>query len=291
MDTEKDVQLIPVDKIHILNPRNRDSKKFAQIVASIAHLGLKRPIVVSRRGESSGDECYDLVCGQGRLEAFIALKQALIYAIIVDVSREERLLGSLVENCARRTPRAFEMVKQVGMLRDRGYKNADIARKIDMDETTVGAMLRLLDQGEERLLQAVEAGRIPVSVATIIASSNDKQVQKALTQAYDSNSLRGKPLLRATRLVEQRRMYGKNIGRGAQRASKPVTPDAIVRVFEQESKRQRLAIKKAELCDTRLLFIVNALKSILADENFRTLLRAEKLDTLPTYLAEQLGRS
>jgi ParB family chromosome partitioning protein len=291
MDIEKDVQLIPVDKIHILNPRNRDSKKFAQIVASIAHLGLKRPIVVSRRSESAGDECYDLVCGQGRLEAFIALKQESIYAIIVDISREERLLGSLVENCARRTPRAFEMVKQVGMLRDRGYKNADIARKIDMDETTVGAVLRLLDQGEERLLQAVEAGRIPVSVATIIASSSDKEVQKALTQAYDSKSLRGKPLLRATRLVEQRRMYGKNGSRGAQRTSKPVTSDAIVRVFEQESKRQRLAIKKAELCDTRLLFIVNALKSILADENFRNLLRAEKLETLPTYLAEQLGRS
>jgi ParB family transcriptional regulator, chromosome partitioning protein len=291
MEMEEEVQLIPVDKIHVLNPRNRDPKKFAQLVASIAHLGLKRPIVVSRRAEIAGDTEYDLVCGQGRLEAFIQLKQAAIPAIVEDRSREERLLRSLVENCARRTARMLEMVKQVGILRDRGYNNTEIARKIDLDDSTVGVVLKLLDQGEERLLQAVEAGRIPWSVAAIIATSSDKQVQKALTQAYDDHGLRGKPLLRAIRLVEQRRAFGKHIGRGPQRASKPVTPEGIVRAFEQENKRQRLVIKKAELCDTRLLFIVNALKSLLADENFRNLLRAERLDTLPAHLAEQIERS
>ena len=47
-------------------------------------------------------------------------------------------------------------------------------------------------------------------------------------------------------------------------------------------------IKKAELNEQRLLFIVIALRTLLRDENFLTLLRAEQLDTLPKFLAEQV---
>ena len=53
-------------------------------------------------------------------------------------------------------------------------------------------------------------------------------------------------------------------------------------------RRQKLMIKKAELNEQRLLFIVTALKTLLRDENFLTLLRAEHLDTLPKFLAEQV---
>ena len=159
MDKHQDIQMIPIDKVHVLNPRNRDKRKFGEIVTNISHLGLKRPIVVSRRSEVEGDDGYDLVCGQGRLEAFQKLGQTMIPAIVTDISRDERLLGSLVENCARRTPRMIEMVRQIGALRDKGYKNVEIARKIDIDETMVSGVITLLDQGEERLLQAVECDR------------------------------------------------------------------------------------------------------------------------------------
>jgi len=290
MEKHQDIQMIPIDKVHVLNPRNRDKRKFGEIVTNISHLGLKRPIVVSRRSEVEGDDGYDLVCGQGRLEAFQKLGQTMIPAIVTDISRDERLLGGLVENCARRTPRMIEMVRQIGALRDKGYKNVEIARKIDVDETMVSGVILLLDQGEERLLQAVECDRIPVTVAMMIATANDVEVQKALAEAYEKKQLRGKAILRAKQIVEQRRTFGKNF-RGTKRAaSKPVSSDAIVRAYNNESKRQRLAIKKAELCDTRLLFIVNAMKSLFEDENFVNLLRAEGLDALPAYLAEQMGR-
>ena len=42
------VQMIPIDQITVLNPRPR-KKKFTQIVANIAKLGLKKPITVARR--------------------------------------------------------------------------------------------------------------------------------------------------------------------------------------------------------------------------------------------------
>lgn len=290
MNNHQDIQMIPISKVHILNPRNRDKRKFGEIVSSISHLGLKRPIVVSRRGELEGDDEYDLVCGQGRLEAFQRLGQTMIPAIIMDISRDERLIGSLVENCARRTPRMIEMVRQVGALRDKGYKNVEIAKKIDIDETMVSGVILLLDQGEERLLQSVECDRIPVTVAMMIATSSDVEVQKALAEAYESKQLRGKAILRARQIVEQRRTYGKSFHGTKKETPKPISSDAIVRAYNNETKRQKVTIKKAELCDTRLLFIVNALKSLFEDENFVNLLRAEGLDTLPAYLSEQMGR-
>ena len=47
-------------------------------------------------------------------------------------------------------------------------------------------------------------------------------------------------------------------------------------------------MKKAELTQQRLLFVVSALRQLLADENFVTLLRAEHLDTMPNYLANRV---
>jgi len=81
-----EVRLVPVDAITVLNPRVRNKRVFQELVTSIARLGLKKPITVSQR---PGRSRYDLVCGQGRLEAFIALGQAQIPAIVVDASEED----------------------------------------------------------------------------------------------------------------------------------------------------------------------------------------------------------
>ena len=90
-----EITMIPIERIRIINPRPRDKKKFELIVQSIKNLGLKKPIQVSLRSAQEGDEPgYDLVCGQGRIEAFLALGHKGIPAIVVSVSREERLLRS-----------------------------------------------------------------------------------------------------------------------------------------------------------------------------------------------------
>ncbi len=57
-------ELIPMDRITIVNPRIRNRKSFKQIVDNIAELGLKRPITVAARTNEDGLS-YDLVCGQG----------------------------------------------------------------------------------------------------------------------------------------------------------------------------------------------------------------------------------
>jgi len=72
------VQMIPISQIRILNPRSRKKKIFDNVVSNISNLGLKRPITVAPRQEDTDGKCYDLICGQGRLEAFITLGQTEI---------------------------------------------------------------------------------------------------------------------------------------------------------------------------------------------------------------------
>lgn len=58
-----------------------------------------------------------------------------------------------------------------------GYTYADIARKTGLDYDYVLSIARLLEKGEQRLLQAVEAGLIPINVAMVIADADDAALQ------------------------------------------------------------------------------------------------------------------
>ena len=283
------VHMIPLEHITVVNPRERGKRKFKQIVDNIASLGLKKPITVTPKETASGVEEYYLVCGQGRYEAYEILGEKEIPALVVHVTKEELLLMSLVENLARRRHSTIELVRDISDLRDRGYSFTDIAAKTALDVTYVRGMVKLLKKGEERLLQAVEKGQIPVSVAITIASSDDHQIQKALAEAYETNTLRGNRLLAARRLVEKRKTDGKGIRSGSRKQDvDAVSSQKLLRTYQKETARQRLVIQKSKLCETRLLFVVSALRQLFEDDHFVTLLRAETLDTLPTYLSTQI---
>ncbi len=291
MNSELDLQirLIPVKQIIVLNSRERGKKKFAQIVANIGKLGLKRPVTVSPAETKNGQAMYNLVCGQGRLEAYMQLKEEFIPALVIEGTKEELLLMSLAENVARRQHSTLELVREITTLKERGYSLSEIAGKTDLTVTYVRAIVQLLAKGEEKLLQAVEKGQIPVSVAITIATSDDKGIQRALTEAYERNDLRGKALLRARRLIENRRVRGKGI-RGGKKATPlpPVSTDELLKTYQNDTLRQKLIVQRAKVCETRLLFATAALKQLFQDENFVTLLRAEGLDSLPQYLATQI---
>src|SRR5262249_24904279 len=148
------VRMIPVRQISVLNARERGKKKFATIVSNIAKLGLKKPVTVAHIEGKNGESRYNLVCGQGRLEAYMQLGQSEIPAIVVEGTKEDLLLMSLAENLARRRHSTVELVREIGLLKDRGYSAADIARKTDLHIVYVRAISQLLAKGEVRLLQA-----------------------------------------------------------------------------------------------------------------------------------------
>ena len=281
------VEMVSIDRITVINPRVRNKKIFKQITSNIAELGLKRPITVTRREDIDGPR-YDLVCGQGRLEAYQVLGQREIPALVVEADTEDCLVMSLVENLARRQHRAIDLLHDIEGLKRRGYSDAAIARKTDLTTEYVKGVIRLLEKSEHRLLRAVEAGQIPVSIAVDIAAADDEDVQIILQQAYEKKLLRGHKLIAARRLIEQRRRRGKGIQLNGKRRERALSSNALVRAYREDVDRKRLLIKKAGTTRDRLIFVTEAVRKLLVDENFVTLLRAEGLDTLPRNLAERM---
>ena len=282
------VELIPMDRISVLNPRVRNLKAFKEIVDNIAELGLKRPITVAEREGEDGPR-FELVCGQGRLEAFEELGQTEIPAVVINASSEDCLVMSLVENLARRQHRALDLLRDIKGLKERGYSGPEIARKTHLSLKYVRGVVRLLESGEHRLLRAVESGKIPVSVAVDIAEAKDTEVQDVLRQAYENNLLRGGKLMAAKRLVEARQQYGKGRASADRTKRRSISVESLIRTYQHDVEKKQVLLRKATATRNELMFITEALRKLLNDENFVTLLRAEALATIPKNLSDRLA--
>ncbi|CAE6824451.1 ParB/RepB/Spo0J family partition protein [Paraburkholderia aspalathi] len=285
-----EVRMIPIDQIEVINPRERNNRVFNEIVGNIRAIGLKKPIKVTPRATADGVEKYLLVCGEGRLKAFRSLGETTIPAMVVNVSDEDAFIMSLAENIARRQCRPLELLAGIRQLQEQGYASKVIAEKTGLTQSYVQGILMLLHHGEERLVIAVEKGRIPLNAALSIVSAGDDDtaMQAALQEAYESGKLRGKQLMDARRIIERRKTLGRSAARNMSGKLADVTTSSLVRTYQHEVERQKSMVRKAEFAQQRLMFVVGALRQIFADENFVNLLRAEGLATLPKYLAERV---
>lgn len=283
---EREIVMIPIDRITVVNPRSRGRDKFKQIVANISNLGLKKPITVAERPTNNGAPRYDLVCGQGRLEAYKLLGEAEVPAFVIDASKDELLLMSLAENLARRSYRSNELMREIAALKKRGHNYAEIAKITDLQLSYVKGIIRLVNKGEDGLIRAVEKNQIPLSIAVTIASSDHEEVQEALREAYEKSTLRGKELLRARKLIEERR--ARCLRRQGARPS-TLSADGLMKRYQEEVSKQRREINKAKVTETRLLFVRSALKRLLQDASFVQVLSDEALDELPQVLVDQIS--
>jgi len=284
----EEIRSIPIDRIRILNPRSRSKKVFAGIVENIARVGLKRPITVTHAGDDGGGPIYHLVCGQGRIEAFQILGETEIPAAIISVPEAELYLMSLVENLARRQHSSSDLLQAVRILDDRGYNTSRIAEKIGVDRAYVHGILTLLKAGEARLINAVEQGWLPIYIAAEIAKAGEQDVQATLMQAYEDGTLRGDQFIRVRQLVDRRRALGRGFNKNDKKTPKELSAKNLLKTYQVEVRRQTLMVKKAGVAEQRLVFVLSALRKLLADDHFRTLLRAEGINDMPKTLADRL---
>jgi len=282
------VEMIPVERVTVVNPRVRNQRNFREIVDNIAKIGLKKPITVTRRAEAGGP-FYDLVCGQGRLEAYIELGQSEVPALVVTADPEDSLIASLVENCARRQHRAIDLLQDIRGMEERGYSATEIARKTGLTREYVNGVARLIEQGEQRLLRSVETGVIPLCVAVEIAGCEDHEVQAALSSAYEQGLLKGRRLLQARKIIETRKRRGKGLATTDRKERQRVSADSLVKAYQEDADRKRSLIQRSQATRNRLLFIVEAIRRLAGDERLTALLEDEDLSTLPTNVAMRLN--
>ena len=283
------VQNIVISKINILNPRERNKQIAGEIKKNIEDVGLKRPITVTRKPVPVDGYEYDLVCGQGRLEAYIANEQTTIPAVVIDVNEEDALIMSLVENIARKNYQPFELFKSVKRLYDERYSAADIAAKIGLAREYMYQIIKLLENGEERLLNAVEMNKIPLNVAIQIIETPESEIQNVLQDAYEQNLIKGNKIPQIQKLLEIRKRDGKYMR--VQKTPKKMSPADLHKIYEQEIERKRLLIRTAEKVENALIILTESFKKLLHNENFINLLKAENLERVPEFILEKVNQN
>jgi ParB family chromosome partitioning protein len=280
--------MIPVAQVRVANPRDRNRVAWQAIVASIRAVGLKKPISVSRRAapDSEGN-LFDLICGQGRLEAFMELKEELIPAIIAEASEADQHLMSLVENIARRPPSNKAIFFEIRALLERGYDQQTISGKLGLTRNYVSGVIHLITHGESKLIERVERGDLPITVAVAIANGNDEAVQTALADGYTSGEFRGPRLKAIRRLLKQRKVGAAS---GVEPPStKALTGPALVKLYKDRIFEQQKLVARADRIREELLVVASAMRSLFADEDFRTVLKAENLLDMPEQLHNRMG--
>lgn len=280
----KRIELIPIARIRVVNPRSRNQKTFQGIVNNIGAVGLKKPILVFHRAMEPDGTDYDLVFGQGRLKAVTALGGTEIPAIVTNASENNRYLMSLVENVARKQPPQTDLLVEVRDLGKRGYTKKEIAAKLGLGRTYIEGILSLLRSGEVGLVTQVESGTIPLSIAVMIVRAGGDEAQRAMTEAYEKGELRGGKLRVVQRLVAAR--FAEH--REQNEAALSLSREELARTYEQHTARQRDLVRRAQFVEERLAILTAAMKQLLGDAAFVGLLSREGLDSMPEPLAARL---
>lgn len=288
LSSSEKIALIPTERLRVLNPRTRNPLFFSQLVENIAVVGLKRPISVAHGGQDEAGDWYEVLCGQGRLEALKHLGETMIPCCVFDAPEVDRFLISLTENIARRRHTAEELLSGIQVLRARGYSSEQIALKTNLDTSYISSILYLLDNGEQRLVQAVEKSTVPIWLAVEISRASNEDIQKVLLEAYEQGTLKGEQLLRVRKLISKREALGKSYYSKPTTRDSKLTPQKLLRIYKAEVRRQQRNIQKARVQEERLLLITSAMRQFLTDEHFRTLLRAEQISDIPEVIARRI---
>jgi ParB family chromosome partitioning protein len=268
---------VPLDKIKVINSRNRDQEQFELNVQSIDQVGLLKPVRVNDKFlERTG--LYELICGEGRLLAHQKLGRPTVVAEVVTCTRKEAYLQSLVENIARTKPDSMVFARELKRLHDEGWDFKQIARIACKNEHYVRDYIRLVEQGEERLIRGVEQGVFPIRFAMQVAATDDGQIQNVLMDAFDAGLVTTTNFAQARRIISTRARDHKH--RQAAAAAK-YTVSQLQQDIVDATKVKASYVREAQTKENRFLTLLGGINGVWKDEEFLQLLREEKLFQRP----------
>jgi ParB/RepB/Spo0J family partition protein len=191
---------IPFEEIgfhpEIVNPRE-ELRDINELEASIRAVGLQVPLTVLHRENKrpqNGEpkDKYFLVVGFRRHEALRRIRESDANAFrSVEVKKfkgsiiEAQVLN-LTENIQRDELTHQEIANGVEILFNLGYKQKEISEKIGKSQTWVSNTMQFRRQATPQLKNAVKEGKIPYGFARQIATLEDSEQRKKVSQIVDS---------------------------------------------------------------------------------------------------------
>lgn len=275
--TQRRFERIPIEQIKVINSRKRDDEQFKLNVQSIQSIGMQMPVRVNDKFlEASG--FYELICGEGRVNAHIELKLATIEAEIVTCSRKQAYLESLVENIARGAPGTMEFAREIKRLHDEGWDFDAIAKVACKSSEYIKKYITLVECGEDRLIYGVERGFFPISFALNVAQSNGPDLQNILMDAFDQGLINSNNLTRARKLIN-RRIHSAESGK--LRNPENYTMRMLTNDISQATESKNNFVRQAKEKEGKLFLLLDGINTLWRDTTFLALAREENLIDRP----------
>jgi len=269
---ERRTAQIPIDKIAIPNPRKRDEERFKKMVRSISELGLYKPICVNERNFKKTGE-YDLVCGEGRLEAYRQTGMTHIDAEIIDVDEEKALLMGLAENLTRTKKDIIDLAKRILKMHEHGMSYADLAKITGKSTLTMRNYIELMQKGEERLIRGVEDERFTMDFALKVIQCPGSEVQNFLLDEYENGKITTRDLEYIRKILKEREAKGLS--------NTDMTYKKLNTIIREETKKQKLLYAQRKVKRNDAICLMECLKSLWEDEKFNQMIEEVKELTRP----------
>ena len=166
-----------------------------ELAQSIRASGIIQPLVVRKIGSR-----YQLIAGERRWRASQRAQLLRVPVVVREVSDEQALELTLVENIQREDLNPIEQARAFERLMDEFHLTQDeVASRTGKDRATVANSVRLLSL-EEPLLEWIEEGRITAGHGRALLAVEDRKLRSELAQKASRGKLTVRQLERmATR--------------------------------------------------------------------------------------------
>ena len=182
MEEFKIVQIKDIQKNPYQPRKEFSEEKIQELAQSIKENGLIQPIIV-RRSPVFG---YEILAGERRYRASIVAGLSEVPVIVKQLSDQDMMLHSIIENLQRENLNPIEEAKAYQSLIDKGFTHTEIAEKMGKSRPYITNLVRLLGLPKHILIE-VESGRLSQAHARLLIQlSSDKQ-DKLLNRIQTEN--------------------------------------------------------------------------------------------------------
>ena len=182
MEEFKIIQIKDIQKNPYQPRKEFSEEKIQELAQSIKENGLIQPIIV-RKSPVFG---YEILAGERRYRASIAAGLSEVPVIVKQLSDQDMMLHSIIENLQRENLNPIEEAKAYQSLIDKGFTHTEIAEKMGKSRPYITNLVRLLGLPKHILIE-VESGKLSQAHARLLIQlSSDKQ-DKLLNRIQTEN--------------------------------------------------------------------------------------------------------
>jgi ParB family transcriptional regulator, chromosome partitioning protein len=184
-----------------------------------------------------------------------------------------------VENLARSRPGTMDFARELKRLHDAGWEDDKLAMVACKSAEYIRQYIRLLENGEERLIQGVEQDIFPISFAILVAGTDDTGIQNVLMDAFDQGIVNCSNFAKARALIGAR--MDKRKRRGATGQAGEYTVATLTHDITDATQARDSYVREAQAKESRLFVLLDGLATLWKDTGLLELLTAEGLDKRP----------